>query len=64
LRESIALDRLPAEAGDAAKVAVDAVDNLLSQLPQDELTIQMMKIAENRPDGTREDRPKRTKKKK
>lgn len=49
LRESIALKRLPRDAGDAAKAAVNAVETLLKQLPQDEFTARMMKIAEIRP---------------
>jgi len=53
LRESIALDRLPPEAGDAAKVAVDAVETLLNQLPQDEFTQRMLRITENRPKRSR-----------
>jgi hypothetical protein len=49
LRENLALNRFPPQARDAAKVAIDALDNLLNQLPPDELTIQMMKIEENPP---------------
>lgn len=32
---------LPPEAADAAKAAIDAAENLLGQLPPDELTIQI-----------------------
>jgi hypothetical protein len=49
LRESIALKRLPENAGPAANAAVNAVEALLRQVPQDDFTKQMMKIAENRP---------------
>lgn len=49
LRESIALKRLPENAGPAANAAMNAVEALLRQVPQDDFTKQMMKIAENRP---------------
>jgi hypothetical protein len=48
LRENLALKQLPPEAG-CSKAAVDAVETLLNQLPQDEFTARVMKITENRP---------------
>jgi len=49
LRETMALKRMPKEAGRAAEIAVKAVDDLLKLLPQDEVTKNMMRLTENRP---------------
>ena len=62
LRENLALNLFPPEAGNAAKAAVEAAQTLLNQLPQDEFTAQMMKIAENQPGLSTAKRPRRTKK--